>query len=580
MRGRGTRLAVAALLLAVPVLAASPPGAAAHGGQYRSPAAPPEEGGAPGGRGAGVSPEDWTDWWWANRDRYVELARRLRRKRIEEARTAASGGGLGVSGESDSPAPAPESRVDAASDPALVLDAVVLPALLAALQDPDGEVRSAAAVALGKTGSARAHPSLRRALRDSHPDVRDGALLSLGMLRDDFALDEFGAMLFDPAVRERTRGFAALAAGICGGDPAAEMLLRFLAPASDALRVGGLARSADLEACAVLGLGFAGSRAAVDPLRKILAGGNQQPSVRASACTALARLGDRDSIPMLLRALSHRESPLRQTSALALGVLATADDAEVVAALVQRLSEDRDGAARQFCIASLGRIGGPAAIAALRRVHVDGDVSERPYAALALACAGDRASAPPMRALLRAPGNPWHRGAAAVALGILADTDSLPEIRAVAFGKSDPSLRLYAFTGLALQADEASAPALRRALEEEVEPRMRLAAAVALGILQDPVVRPALERLAEKGDSPAVRAHAAYFLGVAGGTGAAPTLTRLLADRTQPVLVRTFAAAGLGVLADRSPLPVLSSLGADGNFRLAVDPMMEVATFL
>ena len=456
----------------------------------------------------------------------------------------------------------------------------ILPALLAALRDPDGEVRSAAAVALGKTGSARAFPSLRRALRDAHPDVRDGAVLSLGMLRDDFALDEFRAILFDPAVRERSRGFAALSAGICGGEGGASLLLRFLDPASDAMRVGGIDRTADLEACAVLGLGLAGSPRAVEPLRRILANGNERPSVRASACTALARLGDRDSIPLLVRGISHRESPLRQSAALALGVLATPDDAAVVAALLERLAEDRDGATRQFCIASLGRIGAEDSLRPLRRIMMEGDVAERPFAALALATAGDRDAVPAIRALFRSPGHAGHRGAAAIALGILADGETLPDLREFAFSKADASLRIYAFTGLALQADEASVPGFRRALEEEPEPRLRLAAAVALAILQDDGARPALERLAEKGESAAVRAHAAYFLGVAGGPPAAPTLARLLADVRQPVLVRTFAAAGLGVLSDRSPLPVLSGLGADGNFRIAVDPMMEVATFL
>ena len=580
MRARGIRLTAVVSLVALATLAAPPRDAAAHGGQYRSPAAPPEEEEPRGGRGAGVSPEDWTDWWWANRDRYVELARRLRKKRLEESVTAASGGGLGSTGATDASAAPPEAAPEVPADAASALETVILPALLAALRDPDGEVRSAAAVALGKTSSPRAHPSLRLALRDGHPDVRDGAVLSLGMLRDDFALDEFRAILLDPAVRERSRGFAALAAGICGGEGGAALLLRFLDPSSDALRTGGIGKTADLEACAVLGLGLAGSRTAVEPLRRILASGNERPPVRASACTALARLGDRDSIPMLLRAASHRESPLRQSAVLALGVLATPDDREVVETLLGRLAEDRDGAARQFCIASLGRIGAPAALPYLRRALAEGDVSERPFAALALATAGDRASEPAIRAVLGAPGNPGHRGAAAVALGILADAKSLPDLRALAFSKADAALRIHAFTGLALQADEESAPALRRALEEEPEPRLRLAAAVALAILQDAGARPALERLAEKGESTAVRANAAYFLGVAGGPPAAPTLARLLADTRQPVLVRTFAAAGLGVLADRSPLPVLSSLGADGNFRVAVDPMMEVATFL
>jgi HEAT repeat protein len=470
-------------------------------------------------------------------------------------------------------APAPGPAVDP-------VEGIVLPALLRAMADPDGEVRSAAAVALGKIGSARAYPVLRAALTDAHPDVRDGAVLAMGLLRDEFGLDDFAGLLLDPAVRGRTRGFAALAAGICGGDASADLLLRFLAPQSDSLRMGGLQRTPDLEACAVLGLGLTGSRRGVETLRRLLSGPNHEEVVRGAACTALARLGDRDSLPHVLRALGHAEAAVRQSACLALGVLAVPEDEDVVRALVRAGTTDRDAATRQFALVSLGKIGGPAALRALRAALEQGDHCERPFAALALAAAGDRATAPLLRTLLRSSGAAGPRGAAAVALGLLADGDALADLRGLAFGKADPALRIHCMTALGLAADADSVPSFRAALEDEPDPRIRLAAAVALSILQDEGAGPALARLAEKGESAAVRSHSAYFLGIVGGADAAPVLVRILQDRTQPVLLRTFAAAGLGVLADRSPMPVLSALGADGNFRLPIDPAQEVATFL
>jgi HEAT repeat protein len=128
--------------------------------------------------------------------------------------------------------------------------------------------------------------------------------------------------------------------------------------------------------------------------------------------------------------------------------------------------------------------------------------------------------------------------------------------------------------------DGESAPALRRLLGEETEPRLRLSAALALGILGDPEAGPGLVALARKGSSVHVRAHSCYFLGILGTREAAKALVESVQDPEENMVVRMHAVAGLGVLADRNPVPLLSGLSADGNNLLSIDPLMEVATFL
>jgi HEAT repeat protein len=571
-QGRAPRLRPLLLLAAPALLALASPAAPAHGGTYRSPADPGN--GSPSPALPGASTSEWNDWWWSNRDRYLDLARRRRRARPVEATPT---GGMGAMAGAEGAA----AETDPAAGLASLRETLVLPAVTRALSDPDAEVRSAAAVALGKMGFERSFLDLQRALRDPHPDVRDGAILALGMLRDEFAAERLRAILHDPAERARTRGFAALALGILGGDGPAGTLLAFLAPEADAERVGGIQRTTDLMATAVIALGHTGSQRAAGDLRRLYASGRAlETAPRCCAALSLGKLRDRESIPLLLKGIAHPEAFMRQSAAIALGVVGGPGDAAVVEALDRVVREDENMPARHFAAIALGRIGGDAARFALRRLLDDARGAERTYAALAIAMAGDKPSAPALRALLRGPGDADIHGAAATALGILGDAEALPLLRETAFGKGDSVVRGHCLEALGLLCDEDSAVELRRIAAEEPDPRLRLCAAVALGILQDPGAVEALGSLATKGSTIHLRAHSSYFLGVVGGAEAARILVRIVEDRQEEMIVRMHAVAGLGVLADRSPCPVLSGLGADANHLLAVDPLQEVSTFL
>ncbi len=567
--GYGMAVGLALLLGALPVPAR------AHGGQYRSPAAPPEETGDPGKKGRTPTALGWEAWWWAVRDRTLEGARRLPE---EEDRAVPTGSGLAEVGASRDPPAAP-----AVPPPAPEADSVlreVLPALTRALADPEAEVRSAAAVALGKVGQSRSLLPLHGALRDDHPDVKDAALLALGLIRDPLALDALRDVLFDPGTTDRMRGFAALAVGLTGGAEASALLVEFLDPAADGARVGGLRRSEDVLACAVTGLGRTGDPAAAVPLRRLFASPSLlTPKCRCLAGISLARLGDRGAVPLLLQGLAHEDARFRQTCAVALGMAAVPGDPAATEALLRVARADSDASARRFALHALADLGGEPALAFLRETWRTGRGEDRLHAALALGRRGDVLCAPSILAALREEGSQEGRGALSLALGMMRHAPAEGDLLELA-GKGLLETRAHALSALGLLGGKPAAAAARTALLEERDPLLRFAAARCLRTLGDRSAVAPLVAAATGGGGVQERSQACYFLGVLGGREARAVLLRLAEDRAAPMPLRMHAVAGLGVLADRSPVPVLADMAADTNFLLPVGPLEEIRTFL
>ncbi len=566
-RAAAVALAAAAGLL---VLAAAP--ASAHGGSYRG----------PGGRSPGdptaptrpsSSPTTWETWWTANAWEYLNLKERLRSR---DAGATSSGGGVGETAGGES------GNVPVAGrDPRAVHHAEILPVLLAALEDSDSEVRSAATIALGKLGFPRSLPALLRARRDSVRDVRDGAVLGVGMLRDPLAVEPLMETLFDPAEPERTRSFAAVSLGLIGGPEAATALLDFLAPEADAERVGGIRRTAYSEASAILALGMTGFAPAVSGLRRDYASEHRyEPSVRSCVALALARLGDRESIPFLLQGLDHQREPMRQSAAIALGLLGKPGDAALLAALTQAAMADRDMNTRQFAVMALARVGGTEGIAALRRLLDRGQRTEVPFVALALGIAGDRESLPALRKLFADARNPDVQGALALSLGLLHDGESAETLRRLALAPGNRVVRGHCLTALGIMDDRASAPPVRKFLAEETDPGLRLAGAVCLGLLRDPSALGVIRDIAAAGDTVVERANACRLLGWIGDLSCARILIGFVTDANENSVVRMTATAALGTLADRSDVPLLSRVGMNGNYALFLDPIQEISSLM
>jgi len=177
-------------------------------------------------------------------------------------------------------------------------------ALVAALDDPDAQVRRTAAHALARLRDPRALPGLTAALKDESPDVRRAAASALGDLRDQQAVDALIGALKDPEPDVRRAAASALADL---DDPRAVDSL--IATIDD--------EAADVRRSVASALGDLGDTRAVSALIDALKDPNDD--VRRAAASALGDLGDRSAVPALVAALTDESAEVRRFAASALG---------------------------------------------------------------------------------------------------------------------------------------------------------------------------------------------------------------------------------------------------------------------
>ena len=109
---------------------------------------------------------------------------------------------------------------------------------------------------------------------------------------------------------------------------------------------------------------------------------------------------------------------------------------------------------------------------------------------------------------------------------------------------------------------------------------LRLSAAMALGLIGDPEAVPLLlETLASTG-SLGVRAACAKALGLIGDASAVAPLVALAGDDGRSEAARAFACVSLGLLGERTRLPFLEPLKADGHYLLPLDALNELLAIL
>ena len=444
--------------------------------------------------------------------------------------------------------------------------------LLRSLGDREWAVRSAAAVALGRTGANEAFPKLLRLYTEKRVDVRRSAGLAVGMLREPIVAKDLGAVLFDPAEKEDLRAVAALSLGLLGGAEAAAELERFLDPAADSLRQGGIRRTALLKETSVAALGLAGHAPSAAVLVKILADPEAKDRARAFAAEALAKLGDRKSLPVLLQALRADPEVLRRSAATAVGVVANAGDAAAIAELARAAKDDRDASVRRYALLSLGRIGGETVAPILNRFLGTGNAGDRPFVVLATGLAGAKASAPTLRAMLERETNPELRGALAISLGLLADPEAGAALAAGAREKSNPVVRMHFVTALSLSGHAEVAAISREILAKESYDALRIRAATCLAIAGGVDGITALTKVTKEGCCPFCRADAARALGRLGDPAALPALMTL-AKEAREVPLRAESVWAIGRILDDQEISAFARIAMDGSFPMLRGPM-------
>ncbi len=228
-------------------------------------------------------------------------------------------------------------------------------ALVEALGDADSQVRAASLRGLARAQASPALLDVAARLRDPEPEVRAQAVEAVRRLAayPRGVISHLEPLLDDPDSAVRTR--AAVIVLKAGAHPEAREMLRSLAvmgePRERALALTALGEWGDAEAFELVAVEMEVHGAPAVTLR--------------AAASALARFDGGRAIPVLIGALGHDDTSVREAVALALGQFGEAALAPVVAALSD---PDRQSGA----LTALGHLPALRAASAIRDYALEG----------------------------------------------------------------------------------------------------------------------------------------------------------------------------------------------------------------
>ncbi|MDJ0618918.1 MAG: HEAT repeat domain-containing protein [Calothrix sp. MO_192.B10] len=433
--------------------------------------------------------------------------------------------------------------------------------LLQLLKDPNSDVRSGAAFALGEIKSEAAIPGSIKLLEHEDPDVRNTAALALREIKSDAAIPELIKLLEheDPDVRRDT----AYVLEKIKSEAAIPGLIQLLKDETSSVRI-----------TAASALGEIKSEVAIPGLIQLLE--HEDSSVRITAASALGEIKSEVAIPGLIQLLEHEASDVRSGAAYALGEIKSE---AAIPGLIQLL-EDETSDVRSGAAYALGEIKSEAAIPGLIQLLKDETSDVRSGAAYALGEIKSEAAIPGLIQLLEDE-DPDVRSDAAYALGEIKSEAAIPgliqlleyEDPDVRSGAADVlgeieflflkdkvfDVRDSAASALGEIKSEAAIPGLIQLLEHE-DPDVRDSAADVLISIKSEAAIPGLIQLLEHEDS-SVRLYAAFALISIKSEAAIPELIQLLEDEDS--FVRFRAASALGEIKSEAAIPGLIQLLED-----------------
>lgn len=514
-----------------------------------------------GGRSRAKSSQtspDWRHWWANNSESWIRTRARIRD--ITLRRPDSSGTETFAGYEPIGPSRARRE---------------ILPRLQQALKSPEPAIRAAAVVACGRVGGPTDH-QLRRemtaVLGDPLLDVEASALLGLGFQGHEESIPLLCAIAADSGLgRQVLRQLdgipAQLRAVACTALGMAVARSKSPLSAGVAALLMRIAQSdlpsMDLRGAAVLAAGLVGEASVVPQLVALVRNESADRSLRANACTSLAKLGGAASVTVLMDVVSAGGSLVPAAAAAGLGIACAAGDETALRTLVTAASSS-DRALLSAAVAALGEIKSPRSVATLESIVTKGENFSAAQAAISLALAlGTTANGRQLDLLataLRSCGSQEDRPAFTLALSLAHHPSAASEIEGVLRRKNpDRELAWHQFTAAGVLGDPRLAELLTPWVRQSRDPILRQKAAQAMAALHGESLLPdLLEVLGESTANQTALFATLGALATAGdGRAIAPLAKLLTKDAGLPELSRAAVLSAFGLLADKDTQPIL-----------------------
>ena len=301
-------------------------------------------------------------------------------------------------------------------------------------------------------------------------------------------------------------------------------------------------------------IGRIGSRKGTEALLPLL---DERADIAIAAAGALARIGDPDAFPRLLRYTGHPHAAVRQAIVGALNAIGHAE----MPARIGELIESTDPFVRESAVRIAGYFGYDSTVDTLLARTADAEEAIRAAAVEHLPFIEDPRV---FDAVQRGLGDsvPRVRAAAARALARI-DHRGAHDALLWALRDQDLWVRYYAARALGERGDEAAVRALVNTACSDPAPHVRIAAFDAIGLLGDTEAVPALLGCADDPD-PDVAAAALRALGALRAGDAIPLLQR--GTRADAVKIRVAAIDGLAANGSETAVAALAWVaGADAE---------------
>jgi HEAT repeat protein len=493
----------------------------------------------------------WSGWWWANQWRFLRVKSRMQ---VES----------GTGGEKDR---AYEE---------------ITRFLGKALRNKYYDVRSAAALALGKARAEGHAKAVAALLGSKHEEVRESALLALGMLGFKPAIPAMVGILEDKRQPQSVRVNAAVGLGILGDTGAGDDLLGILG--TEPTDANGM--TVEIRAAACLALGLMKCEKAVAPLVRLIRDSEGDPRLRAVAVTALGKFrastlrleaGEVSASGTILEAMSG--SNPYQVRRAAIMSLADVWYEGLGTNLFDLHRNDPDGWMRCLSLLVLAeKVEDPGLEKAfhkrLKELLTGERVESRSlvnFAALAAGLSGYREAAGPLRTLFQESKKEETRAAAAVGLGFLKDTDAIPLLLEGLRGSSSPWLKSFCCVSFALmgKGDRRVSAELRAILTDpKCLGHLRSSACIALAKIGDASAVNLLYRFLEKGGDRTLRQLLVISTGYFRDYGSFLPLRKVYDSRNTAYETRALVCVALGYIVEKEHPPVLKRIFKHYNYLL------------